>query len=56
MSHHELPRLLVPCVVIAVMFFTAYLEFGWDRYRSITCMMCGARDGEKHAPECPWQR
>lgn len=41
-------------IVLAVAFFLAYLQLGLDRQRTIRCVMCGTRAGEKHHEECPW--
>ena len=54
MTHHQL--LILVCVVVAIMLFSSKIEAGWDRYRTITCVMCGARNGEKHHQECPWRQ
>lgn len=47
---------MILCVVIAAMFFMAYVELGCHRQSTIRCSMCGARHDEKHHKDCPWGR
>jgi hypothetical protein len=42
-------------MVIAAMFFMAYLQRGQQREATIRCTMCGSRSGEKHHRDCSWK-